>query len=306
MKKLFPCLQPGDTVDIIAPGYGAKQEDVDKAIAYLKQLGLKPRLPNDLLGDDPLSSNSREKRTRFLIDALHNPDSQAIWCLKGGYGTSELLPALAERGKPDKTKLMIGFSDITALHSYIHQFYGWPTLHASVLWQIVNHKVDAKTIEKTERLIFGNAPKLRMPLEWVSQPQSLKLSGYLVGGNMMLIQNSIGTAWQINCAGNILFIEDIDESAYRIARVLTHFIQSGLLDECRAVLFGEFTYIDKQEERDKLDYVLLHFAQSVEIPVLQLHHVGHGKTNFPLPLNYPCALQGDSTPELAMDITYGI
>lgn len=302
----FPHLRFGDRVDIIAPGYGAKQDDVDNAITYLKQIGLTPHAPADLLGDDPLSSHSRDKRAHFLIDALHNPDAQAVWCLKGGYGTSELLPALAKHGIPKKPKLVIGFSDITALHSYIHQFYGWPTLHASVLWQIVNRKVDAKTIEATEQLIFGNTPELRMPLQWLSEPKPLHVKGSVVGGNMMLIQNSIGTAWQTNCAGSILFIEDIDESAYRIARVLTHFIQSGLLDECHAVLFGEFTFIDKREEQDKLRYVLQQFADSLEVPVLQLHDVGHGKTNFPLPLNYPGTLQGNDTAELAMDIAYGI
>ena len=272
-------------IDIIAPGYGGKKEDIAAAERYIKKLGFTPRIPKDIFSKHPLHSHKDEYRFEHLVKALTAKDSEAVWCFKGGYGTAKLIPQLAKIKPPVKQKMLIGFSDITALHLFLNQEWGWQTLHAPVLWQLIHGKVKFSSAKKVkEFLLDKHWPQFKLkPLNVLAK--NYKGSGEIVGGNLALLQTSVGTLWQVKAKNKFLFIEEVDEHAYRVDRMLTHLKQAGIFDGVKGVLLGDFTFKDAPEEVKKNDALLKTFAADFPAPVFRIQNVGHGKINDPLPFN---------------------
>ncbi len=289
MKHNFQPLQQGDVVDIIAPGFGAHEKHLAAAKTFLESHGLVVRIPEDLLGQDLLSANSYERRLAHLIDALININSKAIWCLKGGYGTAELIPALQELTPPHTQKLVIGFSDITALHLFLTQEWGWQTVHGPVLWQITKKCISPDSIERIMDLLKGNLTALTHSLEPCNKHKTESLNGTLTGGNLKLLQTSIGTSWQAVTKDKILLIEEVDESAYRIDRTLLHMKQAGIFDNIRALLIGDME--QEPGSCETTDAVLARFAGSLHVPAYRIRDVGHAREHRPIILNSDVTVQ---------------
>ena len=270
-------------IDIIAPGYGGKKEDIAAAERYIKKLGFTPRIPKDIFKTHPLHSHEDGYRLDHLIKALTAKDSAAIWCFKGGYGTAKLIPMLAKI-KPPTPKTLIGFSDITALHLFLNQEWGWPTLHAPVLWQLLHGKVEPSSAEKVKQfLLQKHAPKFKLkPLNAAAKDYSG--SAQIIGGNLALLQTSIGTMWEAKPKGKFLFIEEVDEHAYRVDRMLQHLKQAGVFAGVKGVLLGDFTFDTLPDEVKKIDTLLKAGAADFPAPVFRLANIGHGKINDPLVL----------------------
>lgn len=250
-----------------------------------------PKIPSDLFGPDLLCANSDEERFRQLKAALFNTDSQAIWCLRGGYGCTRLNPYLQKLTAPEKCKLFIGFSDITALHLFLQQKWHWQTLHGPTLNQVTHHLIPSENIIELKKIIFGQLPELKYFLKPYQKPNSFDLiQAPITGGSLSLVQTSLGTEWQIETNNKILFLEDVNEAAYRIDRMLQQLQQSGTLNHIKALLFGDFTFAIKPEEEKKIQAVLERFAKEQNFPVLQCADIGHGKQNRCLPLGIPALL----------------
>jgi len=282
MKK-FSLLKKNDQVSIIAPGYGGTVEDLEKAVGFIKALGLIPHFPADIFGPDLFCSNNDEYRTNHLIDVLINPKINAIWAFRGGYGTSRVIEALKKIKPPKMPKLVIGYSDITVLHLFLNQHWKWPTLHAPVLSNIVE-RVDEQSRAELRKIIFGEQRVAvfdnLVPLN-ITANRRLNIESSVTGGNMSLVQNSIGTDWEIVTKNKIIFLEDIGEKAYRIDRSLNQFSQAGIFHKAKALVFGQFI---EDETQEKIMPTLERFAHSLKIPVLYCDKIGHGKTNMPLPM----------------------
>lgn len=292
----FKNLKKDDIVEIIAPGYLKNPEDIESARNFLIKIGLKPRIPKDLIGKDLFHSNKDEIRAKHLISAIEAKDSKAIWCLRGGYGAAKLLPFLEKIKKPQKEKLLIGYSDITALHLFVNQKWGWKSLHASTLGEIANNSVGEKSTKELISLLFGKKKSFEFnDLKALnSQAKSGEvITGKIIGGNLALIQTSLGTNWQIIGKNNILFFEDCDEEAYRIDRMLNHCLQAGVFKGVKAVLFGDFVNVKKPEEEKIIKEVIRNFSAKLEIPSFHLKNIGHGKLNYPLPLGSEGVLDSD-------------
>ncbi len=287
--KPWQPLRPGDIVDVIAPGYGAGAEHLKKAADFIASLGLVARIPEDLIRPHLFCSNSDAERLRHTQAALYAKDSKAVWCLKGGYGTAALIPELMKHRAPTRAKLLMGFSDITALHLLLAQRWGWTTLHAPVLWQITAEKISQDSIERLTRVIFGKAREVEYTLEPLPSRSSPTTDHRppttVTGGNMAILQTGIGTKWHPNTAGKIFFIEEVDEKPYRVSRMFTHFRQAGLFDAPTAVILGDFTI--EEAEQEAMETMLQDFASTCAFPVFRLHGIGHEATNYPLPINSP-------------------
>ncbi len=284
-------LKPGDVIDIVAPGYGGTMEDLKVAEKIVRTLGFTPRIKKGMFAKHPLHASEDAFRLQHFKEALLAKDSKAIWCYKGGYGTAKLLPDLLKMSKPRQPKILIGFSDITALHLLCNQHWHWPSLHAPVLWQLVKKKVDAASIQKLKQTLLGKQHTEYFSLKAMNKAARIKryYTGIVRGGNLGLLQCSLGTDWQVKAENTFLVIEDIDEKAYRIDRELLHLKQAGVFEKVKVVLFGDFTYDDKEEE-EKIARVVHAFAESLKIPAVYIEGVGHGKKNYPLPLGTPAIL----------------
>lgn len=290
--KPWQSLKKNSIVDIIAPASHVTDKAIVEKIKNLfASWQLIPRISPDLFGPDLLCANSDEQRFQQLKDALLNPTSEAIWCLRGGYGCIRLIPSLLKLTTPEKCKLFIGFSDITALHLFLQQKWHWQTLHAPTLNQITHHVISSENITELKKIIFGELSELNYFLRPYQNSNSLNLiQAPITGGSLSLVQTSLGTEWQINAKEKILFLEDTNEAAYRIDRMLQQLQQSGTLNYIKALLFGDFTFASKPEEEIKIQTVLECFAKGKNFPVLHCPGIGHGKKNRCLPLGIPALL----------------
>jgi muramoyltetrapeptide carboxypeptidase len=151
---VWPKIKPGDIIDLVAPGFGPTPKEIRGAVKFLREWGLNPRVPVDLLGPDILCSNSDEKRFHFLRKALFAKDSKAIWCLRGGYGANRLLPYLQRLKSPASNKVLIGYSDVTTVHLFLNQQWGWNTIHGPFARSIWSGLGAEQRQEGTQRLPF--------------------------------------------------------------------------------------------------------------------------------------------------------
>ncbi len=131
--KRWPKLKPGDVVDVVAPGWKCSPKDLKLALEELKSWQLTPRVPKNIFAKESLFSNSDQERFMQLKRALLAKDSQAVWCLRGGYGSIRLIPYLAKLKKPSFCKAFLGLSDITSLHLFLNQYWNWSTIHGPLL-----------------------------------------------------------------------------------------------------------------------------------------------------------------------------
>lgn len=275
-------------IAVIAPGYGGKANDIETAKAYITSLGFNAVIPDDLYGESLLHSNNDETRARHLVSAITSPDIDAIWCMRGGYGMARILPALEGLTPPDKPKLVIGFSDITALHLYVNQKWGWHSLHAPILWQAMHQKIDADSIAELEAILTGKSTECHYGLQAMNNAakQAPALSAPVIGGNLSLLQNSVGTFWQANAKDKFLFIEDVEEKAYATDRMLVHLQQAGLLEGLAGLFIGDLSSFEHQdEEQQKIETVLQGWADGLPYPVFRAPGIGHEQVHHPLPLN---------------------
>lgn len=275
-------------IHLIAPSYPLEEQDVDLTKSYFESLGMQVTVPPGLLGKDLLCANQDEVRLSHLKNSLNDPSADVIWLLYGGYGLTRLIPHLFSMEKPKKEKLFIGFSDGSALHIFLNQIWNWPTLHGPCAWQIAKKDVGIKTIEKVLYLLnrglsHHTLPTLK-PFNKIART-IFSLSGKIIGGNLCVLQCSLGTRWQMNPSGKILFLEDIEERGYRIDRMLTHLQQAHIFENIKAVIFGDFVGGMEEDGTSLVFPVLQRFAEHVDLPVFYLPGCGHGDENLPLPFN---------------------
>lgn len=288
----WPYLQPNDVIDVVAPGYGTSPSILDDIAGFIRTLGFTPRIPKDLLGEDLFCSNDDAARFRHVQNAFLSPDSKAVWCIKGGYGTTRIMPQFWQMPKSSTAKLLLGFSDITALHSMVNQHWGWHSVHAPVLWQLAMGKISEESVAALKALLLGKNSELQYeitPLNTVPE----HISGMMRGGNMMILQHSIGTVWQSQLRGAVVMMEDIDERPYAVDRTLAHMQQSGFLDGVAALVFADFSHDDPNFDHQQMNRVFTRFAETASTPVYRIQHIGHEKDNLPLPLGVMAQIRGN-------------
>lgn len=293
MKTWLP-LKSGDIVDVVSPGFAATKTELDAGIGFLESWGLVPRLPKKIHGKDILCSNRDELRVAHLRKALLAKDSRAIWCIRGGYGSIRLVPELLKIKKPkERPKLFIGLSDITTLHIFLNQRWQWPTVHGPLLDRLGRKAALPRYERELKKFVFGDLDSIRFSnlraLNQRAQGSGL-VRGKVSGGNLIVLQSSLGTRAPWQTEGRILFFEDIGERGYRVDRVLEQFEQAGLFKRAKAVVFGQFTESRESNGRDLVPAVIKRFAEAAKIPVFSGLPSGHDIVQRPVPFETPSIL----------------
>lgn len=290
------------TIKMIAPASGTDPKKIE-TLRNLAEYNI--QIPEDIMEQAVVfHSNSDEQRFKFLKAALYDKSKKTIvWTLRGGYGAARLIDKLEKLPPPKQEKIFIGFSDVTALHLFLSQRWGWKTIHGSGMSEWVMSHKDPQNLQKivdiiAKRVDFTSINHLK-PLNKSAQ-KIKKLTGRLTGGNLSIVQTSLGTDWQIKTQGKIVFLEDTSEKGYKIDRTLHHLKQAGVFDKAKAIVFGHF--VDPQDEH--VDLALERFATDVQIPIFKTDQFGHGKINYPLIYNAKSEIipAGESF-ELKMHVT---
>lgn len=281
-------------IDIISTGSACPPDHLKKSCAYIREKGFLPRTSTVFFSEHPLYICHDEQRLLNLKEALYAEDSDMIWCLRGGCGTSRLLPSLLSLKPPKKKKALIGFSDVTSLHFFLTQYWGWQTIHGPTLNSLITSKGQSDSVISTlDHLLQDGTALINLPLVPLNEKATLEsnLQGLLSGGNLALTQRSMSTPWQVDSTGKILFFEDVNELPYRVAETLDHLKHGGLFKNVKAVIFGQITNdTPDKNEKELLKHILSDFAEKAGFPVFSDLAVGHTNNNHPLQLNTPATI----------------
>jgi muramoyltetrapeptide carboxypeptidase len=226
-----------------------------------------------------------ERFRRFMQAIESNQD--IIWAIRGGYGTSDLIPLLDSIPVPECSKTLIGFSDITSLHLFMaRKWPHWRAIHASVLIHAVKHAHINDKFNTLLNILEGKVSKYAIdnlyPLNAKAKTKQ-SVIGRLTGGNLSVVVNSLGKIWEIQSMGKIMFLEDVNLSIDGIESALCHLKENCKFDGVSALVFGRFSIPDYSQK--EIVNRLEEFAQSLEIPVYFTHKFGHGNVNQPLIYN---------------------
>jgi muramoyltetrapeptide carboxypeptidase len=290
-----PRLHPGDLVAVVLPAGPVDRHRLDAGVAVLREWGFRVRVPEPAgPGGAPayLAGSDRERAAQ-LSEALTDPDVRAVWAARGGYGTQRVLDLLDWPLLATATpRLLVGFSDVTALHQAMAARLGVATLHGPGVAGLGDG--DPGTVEATRRLVTEGGP---LELGGTPHPAGGTAEGVLVGGNLTLLASSVGTALVHPAAGGVALLEDVGERPYRLDRSLTQLVRSGWFEGVRAVALGRFTACgDPEEVRALLEERL----GPLGVPVVHDLPVGHAPTNLPVPLGVRARLDA-ATGTLSVD-----
>lgn len=284
-------LRPGDRVALLSASSAVPEERLQPAVEAVKALGLEPVVyptayyvnrHGDAAGTDA-------QRSCDLQWAFADPDIQGVLALRGGYRAARLLPMLDWEAILSCPKYFSGYSDVTALHM-VFQNAGLVTHHTVMPATQYYKPVDDYTMAQLRRSLFGDMTgPLPFPEGW--QVQTLVpgvAQGPLVGGNLSLVAGSLGTPWELDTAGKILFLEDVDESPCRVDSLLTHLRNAGKLRDCAGVVLGYWTRCvagrDEGEQYLGLDEIFDELLGDLGKPVLKNIPCGHDLPSMALPL----------------------
>ena len=290
--RLPPPLAPGARVALVAPaGPLGGPADVERGEANARALGWEPVVGRYVLGRHGYFSGTDEERLADLQWALRDAAVDAVWCLRGGYGTMRLLDALDYDALARHPKAVLGYSDVTALHAAVGRHAGLVAFHGPVA---------------RARLPEASARSLHLALAQEGDPCGLApgsrclrggtASGRLVGGNLALLAALAGTPYAPDLRDAILVLEDVNEAVYRVDRMLRQLRLAGMLDGVRALAFGHFTAVpaDGDEGERLLDDVLAELADELRVPCLAGIPMGHVDEQWTLPLGALAALDADA------------
>jgi muramoyltetrapeptide carboxypeptidase len=269
-------LQRGDLVAIVTTARKIDKEDIQLAIELLESWGLNIVLGKTIgLKDDQYGGTDLDRATDFQ-HAMDDPAVKAIWCARGGYGTVRIIDALDFKQFVKAPKWVIGFSDVTVLHSHLHNL-GVQTLHA-----IMPITVEGNTIEALESLkndVFGKTNNYKLPSETANVVG--KGTGVLVGGNLSILYSLLGSKSAIDTADKILFIEDLDEYLYHIDRMLMNLKRNGYFENLKGLVVGGMT---KMHDNDipfgkNAKEIIFDAVSDYDFPVVFNFPAGHVKDN---------------------------
>ncbi len=212
-------LQPGDTIAIAAPARKITPEELNTAIEVFESWGLKVLLSPNLFAINNQFAGSDEQRIADLQGLLDDESVKAIISARGGYGTVRAIDKLDFTKFLLSPKWIIGFSDITVLHSHIHKHFGTETVHSLMPINFDLSSEDSKqSIEGLRKCLFGE--NLSYTISSHPYNRNGVTRGILVGGNLSILYGLLGSPSDIDTAGKVLFIEDIDEYLYHVDRMM--------------------------------------------------------------------------------------
>lgn len=297
-------LNKGDTIGIIAPSSGVSESEFEKALKNMTDLGFKTKVGKYTKAVNGFLAGTDKERLEDLHWAFADQEVKGIWCIRGGYGASRYLPQIDFKLIKKNPKVLVGYSDITALHLAIYQNTGLVTFHGPVAAStysdytknhvvnlLMNPSVPYK-VELSSANIAKEAPEFKTQVITKG-----KAKGKLTGGNLSLLTALAGTPFALkDTKGKILFIEDVGERPYRLDRMFVQLKQSVNLRELAGIALGIFEDCDAPDDKSQtvLDVVRDNLG-NLGIPVIYGLSFGHIRDQFTLPMGIEAEFDTENT-----------
>ncbi|TCJ14557.1 LD-carboxypeptidase [Flaviaesturariibacter flavus] len=288
-KILFPpWLKPGALIGITSPAGTIREEELKPALLQLEAWGFRARIGSSIGKKDFTLGGTDAERCADLQAMLDDPALGAILCARGGYGSVRIVDRLDFKAFRRHPKWIIGFSDITVLHSHIHRQCGVATIHSKMCNSFPDDWEKAEPIQRDTILSIRDA-LTGQKMRYTAPPSAANCAGtadgQLVGGNLKMLETLAGTPSDIETKGKILFVEDTGEYAYSIDRAFENLRRSGKLEKLAGLIVGGFRLKpdDPGEEfgRGVAD-IVLEKTTGKSYPVCFDFPVGHQRANFAL------------------------
>ncbi len=293
-------LRPGDTVALIGVSGCVHEEDpgpsVDAAAALLTSFGFRVEEDPTCRRQYGFLAGTDAERADALQRAFADPRIDGVWCLKGGYGVTRILPLIDWDLIAAHPKAFIGFSDITALHMALHGRCGLETFHGPMPG---GGRITAESAPSLLSALAGQPERTWSNLngEPLYSLRPGKAEGLLVGGNLSLLAAGCGTPYDLDVTGKLLFIEEVGEFTYRVDEFLWQLQHAGKMNACAGIVLGGFTDIGEEYPHShcfSLDEILRQMAERVHVPVLAGLQAGHTGSQKPLCLGRRYRLDADA------------
>lgn len=269
-----PPLRPGDRIAVVSPSSPVDRELVTRGVARLAER-YRPVVDAHVYDAERYLAGPDAVRAKALRAALTEPETRAVFCARGGSGAGRLLPLLDLASTPPR--LLIGFSDVTALHGALQRL-GRTSVHGPVVTQAAEQP--QSVLDRLFQLLEGGLPP---PLTGAVPLFEGVAEGPLVGGNLAVLATLLGTSFMPDTRGAILLLEDDGEQPYRLDRLWTHLRNAGILAGLAGIALGDFTNCDRPGAWSARD-VLRTLAEESRLPCAVGFPVGHGPLNMPLGL----------------------
>lgn len=234
-----PFLRKGDKIAIVSPARSVTFEEVFPAMKLFQKWGLEVVLGTQVFGVHHQFSGTDEQRCQDLQQMLDDPSIRAVIASRGGYGTVRIIDRLDFRKFENLPKWIVGFSDLTVLHSHIHRHLGIETLHAAMPYTIKERSAGEISLESMRKALFGEKISYSKPLTFWDRTGLTE--GEMTGGNLSILQNLAGTGSDIDTRGKILLLEDVDEYLYHLDRMMMNLRRSGKFSELGGLIVGGLT-----------------------------------------------------------------
>lgn len=271
-----PFLKKGDTIAIVSTARKNIEDNLQPTVDLLKSWGLELKIGKTIGLDYYQLAGTDEQRAADFQEMMDNPNIKAIWCVRGGYGTVRIIDKLDFTKFKQNPKWVIGFSDVTVLHSHLNNL-GFQSIHAFMPITTTNASEEAKvTLRKA---LLGES--LEYYLDYDAMNNLGKAKGELVGGNLSIIYSLLGSPSAVDCTDKILFLEDLDEYLYHVDRMMMNLKRNGCLVSLKGIIVGGMTKMNDNEipwGRNALE-IIEEAVEGLNIPIIYNFPAGHISDN---------------------------
>ncbi len=272
-------LKSGDTISLISTARKVSEKELNFAKNLIESWGLKVSYGKNLFKVDHQFAGSVVQRSHDLQEALNDENIKAIFFVRGGYGSIQVIDHIEWSSFQNSPKWLIGYSDITVFHSHVHQNFGIPTLHATM--PINFPKNTQSSLENLRKVLFGDKVSYQIKANPFNRKGLAK--GEIVGGNLSIIYSLLASKSQIITEGKILFIEDLDEYLYHIDRIMQALKRAGMLKNLSGLIIGAMSDMNDNT---------IPFGKTAE----EIIHDVVSEYNYPVAFDFPAGHIDDNNP----------
>jgi len=282
-------LKKGDKIAVVAPAGAVSQERLETGLEALRRAGFRTELAQGILERKGYLAGEAKARAGALLEFFRRDDIAAIFCARGGFGSIQLLSFLDVETIRRHPKIFVGYSDVTILLNWLLQRCALVSFHGPMVAMDLARGFAGRSEEFFWRTLEGE--KRHWRLEAIEGLRPGYAEAQMVGGCLSIVVTTLGTPYEINTAGKILFLEDIGEKPYRVERMLTHLKLAGKFERVAGIIFGSFTSCEGEGDREVGDIIRELFGDA-PYPVIAGLGAGHGEENLLLPFGVRMALDG--------------
>ena len=286
-------LHQGATIGVVSPSYWLDEETLDKGITWLENHGYQLLLGESVRARRDIFAGSPELRANDIMSMFCNKDVDAIFCARGGYGANRVVPLLDYDTIRNHPKIFMGFSDVTTILNSLAQRANLISFHGPMIASFGRHPNDYD-LKQLQSVLGGDVDVIVDDLEDCT---ALTLrdgvaKAEIVGGNLSLINERLGTADQIDCDNKILLIEEVGEKLYAFERMMLHLKNSGSLNKVKGLIFGEMTEMSDNDVPfgKTIDEIILDICEDCQVPIISNFPAGHGAYISTLPIGHEVTL----------------